>query len=200
MRRREFITFRRCGGGLAARGTARSRPAKCIAYSGLPPNPSPTHSWKAFARECASAVTSREGTSSLSFATPRQSRCTARGDIRIDACATADLAVSSGPAIRAMKAATDIPVLFAISGDPVELGLVKSLARPGGNFTGSTFLSLDLAGKRVELLKEIFPQLRTARRAVEYRSSGRTIGVERYAAGSAIARHQSSLCSFRRGA
>ena len=73
----------------------------------------------------------------------------------------ADLAVSSGPAIRAMKSATDIPVLFAISGDPVELGLVKSLARPGGNFTGSTFLSLDLAGKRVQLLKDIFPQLRT---------------------------------------
>ncbi len=71
-----------------------------------------------------------------------------------------DLAVSSGPAIRAMRAVTDIPVLFAISGDPVELGLVKSLARPGGNFTGSTFLSLDLAGKRVELLKEIFPRLR----------------------------------------
>ncbi len=71
-----------------------------------------------------------------------------------------DLAVSSGPAIRAMKAAANIPVLFAISGDPVELGLVKSLARPGGNFTGSTFLSLDLAGKRVELLKDVFPQLR----------------------------------------
>ena len=70
-----------------------------------------------------------------------------------------DVVVSSGPAIRAMKAATDVPVLFAISGDPVELGLVKSLARPGGNFTGSTFLSLELAGKRVELLKEIFPQL-----------------------------------------
>jgi putative tryptophan/tyrosine transport system substrate-binding protein len=71
-----------------------------------------------------------------------------------------DLAVSSGPAIRAMRAATDIPILFAISGDPVQLGLVKSLAQPGGNFTGSTFLSLDLAGKRVELLKEIFPGLR----------------------------------------
>jgi putative ABC transport system substrate-binding protein len=70
-----------------------------------------------------------------------------------------DVVVSSGPAIRAMKAATDVPVLFAISGDPVELGLVKSLARPGGNFTGSTFLSLELAEKRVELLKEIFPQL-----------------------------------------
>lgn len=71
-----------------------------------------------------------------------------------------DLAVSSGPAIRAMKRATDVPVLFAISGDPVELGLVKSLNRPGGNFTGSTFLSLDLAGKRVEMLKEVFPRLR----------------------------------------
>jgi putative tryptophan/tyrosine transport system substrate-binding protein len=71
-----------------------------------------------------------------------------------------DLAVSSGPATRAMRAATAVPVLFAISGDPVELGLVKSLAQPGGNFTGATFLSLDLGGKRVEMLKEVFPQLR----------------------------------------
>jgi len=72
----------------------------------------------------------------------------------------ADLAVSSGPAIRAMRAATGVPVLFAISGDPIEIGLVKSLAQPGGNFTGATFLSLDLAAKRVDLLKEIFPRLR----------------------------------------
>jgi ABC-type uncharacterized transport system substrate-binding protein len=72
-----------------------------------------------------------------------------------------DLAVSSGPATRAMKSVTDVPVLFALSGDPVELGVVKSLAQPGGNFTGSTFLSLELAGKRVELLKDIFPKLRT---------------------------------------
>jgi putative ABC transport system substrate-binding protein len=76
-----------------------------------------------------------------------------RGDI--------DLAVSSGPATRAMTAVKDVPVLFALSGDPVELGLVKSLGQPGGNFTGSTFLSLELAGKRVELLKDILPSLRT---------------------------------------
>src|SRR6476660_7706240 len=75
-----------------------------------------------------------------------------RGDI--------DLAVSSGPATRAMTAVTDVPVLFALSGDPVELGVVKSLGQPGGNFTGSTFLSLELAGKRVELLKEVLPNLR----------------------------------------
>jgi putative tryptophan/tyrosine transport system substrate-binding protein len=71
-----------------------------------------------------------------------------------------DLVVSSGPATRAMTALTDVPVLFALSGDPVELGIVKSLGRPGGNFTGSTFLSLEVAGKRVELLKDIFPKLR----------------------------------------
>jgi putative ABC transport system substrate-binding protein len=72
-----------------------------------------------------------------------------------------DLVVSSGPATRAMKAVTDVPVLFALSGDPVELGLVKSFGQPGGNFTGSTFLSLELAGKRVELLKDTFPKLGT---------------------------------------
>lgn len=75
--------------------------------------------------------------------------------------ANIDLVVSSGPATRAIKDVTNVPVLFALSGDPIELGLVESLAQPGGNFTGSTFLSLDLAGKRVELLKEIVPTLRT---------------------------------------
>jgi putative ABC transport system substrate-binding protein len=70
-----------------------------------------------------------------------------------------DLAVSSGPATRAMIAVTDVPVLFALSGDPIALGVVKSLAQPGTNFTGATFLSLDLAGKRVELLKDVYPEL-----------------------------------------
>ena len=83
-----------------------------------------------------------------------------------------DLAVSSGPATRAMTAVTDVPVLFALSGDPVELGLVKSLGRPGGNFTGSTFLSLELAGKRVELLKEVSAEPAQARGVFERQPSG----------------------------
>jgi len=69
----------------------------------------------------------------------------------------ADLIVSSGPAILAMRAATGRPVLFAISGDPVELGIADSLARPGKNFTGTTFMSLDVAQKRVQLLRELLP-------------------------------------------
>jgi putative ABC transport system substrate-binding protein len=73
----------------------------------------------------------------------------------------ADLIVSSGPAILAMKAATGRPVLFAISGDPVALGIAASMARPGRNFTGFSFLSLDLAQKRVQLVHEMLPALKT---------------------------------------
>jgi putative ABC transport system substrate-binding protein len=56
---------------------------------------------------------------------------------------------------------TTKPVLFAISSDPVVLGIAESLARPGRNFTGITFMSLDVAQKRVEVLKELMPHLRT---------------------------------------
>ena len=73
----------------------------------------------------------------------------------------ADLIVSSGPAILAMRATTDKPVLFAVSGDPVALGIAQSLSRPGRNFTGSSFLSLELAQKRVQLVRELLPALKT---------------------------------------
>jgi putative tryptophan/tyrosine transport system substrate-binding protein len=53
-----------------------------------------------------------------------------------------------------------VPVVFAFSGDPVEAGLVQSLARPGGNTTGMSFLALDLVGKRLEVLKEIVPKMK----------------------------------------
>lgn len=71
-----------------------------------------------------------------------------------------DLVISSGAAILAMRKVTNTPVLFAVSADPIELGIVASLARPERNFTGSTFMSRDVAAKRVDLLKEIFPNLR----------------------------------------
>ncbi len=73
----------------------------------------------------------------------------------------ADLIVSSGPAMLAMKETTGKPVLFAISGDPVALGIAQSMSRPGRNFTGSTFMSLEVAQKRVQLVREMLPGLRT---------------------------------------
>jgi ABC-type uncharacterized transport system substrate-binding protein len=68
--------------------------------------------------------------------------------------------VAQGPMVFGVKAAAGtIPVVFAFSGDPVEAKLIASLARPGGNLTGVTLLSFELAGKRLELLKEAFPGL-----------------------------------------
>jgi putative tryptophan/tyrosine transport system substrate-binding protein len=73
-----------------------------------------------------------------------------------------DIIVTSGtPAVMASKQATSvIPIVFATAGDPVANNLVASLARPGGNVTGLSILSADLAGKRLELLREVVPGLR----------------------------------------
>jgi putative ABC transport system substrate-binding protein len=71
-----------------------------------------------------------------------------------------DVIVTSGPpAIHAAKEATStIPIVFATSDDPVENGLVASLARPGGNLTGVSFLTVALNPKRFELISELVPQ------------------------------------------
>ena len=73
-----------------------------------------------------------------------------------------DLLVAQGPVARLVKqAAGSTPVVFGVSADPVEGGLVASLARPGGTVTGRTFLAVQLVGKRLELLKEAVPGLST---------------------------------------
>jgi putative tryptophan/tyrosine transport system substrate-binding protein len=73
-----------------------------------------------------------------------------------------DVLVTHGtPCIRAAQAVTTtIPIVMGTSADPVRLGLVKSLARPGGNTTGVSSQVVDLASKRLELLKEVVPKLR----------------------------------------
>src|SRR5262249_53856299 len=72
-----------------------------------------------------------------------------------------DVIVTSGTAVPTVKQATAvIPIVFAITIDPVGTGLIASLARPGGNVTGLSVQQADIAGKRLELLREVVPRLR----------------------------------------
>ena len=99
--------------------------------------------------------------------------------------------VTVGTAVTAAKEATvTIPIVFALAVEPVASGLVSSLARPGGNVTGLSSQSVDLAGKRIEILRELLPDLRqlaviadagysaSVLEKDEVQSSARKLGVE----------------------
>src|SRR5262245_48255143 len=102
-----------------------------------------------------------------------------------------DVIVTSGTAVPTAKQGTAvIPVVFAITIDPVGSGLVASLARPGGNVTGLSVQQADIAGKRLELLREVVPRLRRLAIIVdvgfaqgvlemdEVKATARTLGLE----------------------
>jgi putative ABC transport system substrate-binding protein len=72
-----------------------------------------------------------------------------------------DVIVTSGGVLSAVRQATStIPIVFAVANDPIGAGFVSSLARPGGNITGLSLQTRDLAAKRLELLREIAPGIR----------------------------------------
>jgi putative ABC transport system substrate-binding protein len=62
--------------------------------------------------------------------------------------------------LAAKRATTAVPIVMAVSGDPIGTGVVTSLAHPGGNITGSTFFDTEISAKRLELLKEISPSIK----------------------------------------
>jgi putative ABC transport system substrate-binding protein len=73
-----------------------------------------------------------------------------------------DVILTSGGVLPAAKQATStIPIVFAVANDPVGAGFVSSLARPGGNITGLSLQTTDLAAKRLELLREVVPGIRS---------------------------------------
>jgi len=100
------------------------------------------------------------------------------------------VAVGTLAPLAAKRATSTIPIVMTAAGDPLGSGLVASLAQPGGNITGMSLMTPDVAGKRLELLKEVLP--RVARVAVLWnaanpypalvfkatQSAGRTLGVE----------------------
>jgi putative ABC transport system substrate-binding protein len=82
------------------------------------------------------------------------------------------LVVTTTPAAQAaLNATRTIPIVMAAVGDPVEAGLVASLAKPGGNITGLSQMNIDISGKRIEVLKRLMPGL--ARVAVFWNPSNR---------------------------
>ena len=105
--------------------------------------------------------------------------------LKVDVIVTGGLAV-----VMAKQATSVIPIVFALAADPVGGGLVTSLARPGGNVTGLSLQASDLAGKRLEFLREIVPGLRrlailgnagyaaAVREMVEVEEAARKFGLE----------------------
>src|SRR5262245_56866887 len=105
--------------------------------------------------------------------------------LKVDVIVTSGLSV---PAVR--QAASTIPIVFAGASEPIAIGLVSSLARPGGNITGLSLQQTDYAAKRFELFREVLPGLRrlailgsvSAPGAMlemgEIQAAGRTLGIE----------------------
>ena len=102
-----------------------------------------------------------------------------------------DVIATTGTAVPILKQVTPvIPIVFALSNDPLGSGIVASLSKPGGNATGLSQLATDLAGKRLELLREMLPGLRrlaalgnaantvTAPEMLEVQSAARTLGFQ----------------------
>ena len=101
----------------------------------------------------------------------------------IDAKVEIIVTASSEATLAAKQETSSIPIVTASGSDPVELGLVASLARPGGNVTGVTSIQSELAGKRLELLKQLLP--RASRVAILWDSDNRAsaLGVRETEAG-----------------
>ena len=190
MRRRDFITL--LGGAAAAWPlvTHAQQPAKlptigCLA-SGTPEIQG--RWWDAFVEQLRVLgwIVGRNVAIEHRWAEGRSERFTeiAAEFVRLNV----EIIITDGStAIAAAKRATPIiPIVFAAAGDPVATGLVVSLARPGGNVTGMSLMSSELGAKRLELLREVLPQL--SRVAVLWnlenpysvltQSAGLTMGIE----------------------
>ena len=163
MRRREFITL--LGGAVAwplAAHAQQPTKLRTIGFSGLSTRSAESELVAAFTQRLHELGWIENRTVVIEY---RWSEGRAERVVQIAAefvRLNVDVIVTSGtPQVLATKQATSvIPIVFARAGDPVATGIVASLAPPGGNVTGMSVQSDELAGKRIEILREVVPSLR----------------------------------------
>ena len=158
MRRRKFITLvggTAAGWPLAARAQQSTMPV--IGYLGVG---APTYLFAVFKQSLAEGgfVEGRDVAIETSSADGRYERLPALAADLVRRQVAVIVAITGSPALAAKGATSTIPIVFNVPDDPVALGLVASLAQPGSNATGVSFLFTDLVAKHLGLLRELLPR------------------------------------------
>jgi putative ABC transport system substrate-binding protein len=164
MRRRDFIT--RLGGSavvwpIAVRAQQERKPAT-IGLLGSSTAAAQSELTAAFVQRLRELgwIEGRNVTIEYRWAEGHTDRLAGLADELVRIRADVILTHNTPPTLAAKRATSVIPIVFATAGDAVGSGIVASLARPGGNVTGLSSLQPETAGKRIELLQELVPQLR----------------------------------------
>ncbi len=162
VRRREFIACVGCVAAWPWSAAAQEAPLPVIGYldSRSPSSlPSFVNGWRVGLRE-AGFSEGRNLKIAYQWGDGRYDRVLAQAQDLVERRVTVILAAGNAPALAAKAATSTIPIVFVVGVDPVDSGLVGNLGRPRGNITGVTIFANALVSKRLELLRELFPQAR----------------------------------------